>query len=447
MIYLNYLKRFITEEGILILSALKWIILSIIIGCLVGSFTTLFVKLVNTSTSFAFKFKYYYLLLPIGLFFSNLIINLLPAAKGHGTEKAIKSVNEDKGNMDIKVVPVKLITTLITIIFGGSVGLEGPATQIGGAISSFLGSQIKMDVADKRRLVVCGISAGFVSVFNAPIGAAIFACEVLYIGKLSYITLLPSLISSFVSYYTGLYLGGKPLRFPVSYVPKNQLKAFIGVIVFSFIVGILSILFIKLVKTTEFLFRKLKIYPPLKGVIGGIIIIILVTLTNSREALGIGDDVFTNAIMGTQTSPHLFLVKSLTTSLTLGSGGSGGILTPMLFIGSTLGSAFAQLINSNLIFYSAIGMVAFLAACSNVPISSIVISIELFGSTIGLYASIAIGISYIIVGHTSIYPTQFIMTSKTPSLSVETNKEVNALNDINVSNKKHSLLKLINKIR
>ncbi|URZ02208.1 chloride channel protein [Clostridium felsineum] len=444
---MKYFKKFITEESILILSALKWIFLSAAIGALVGGLTTEFVKLINITTGFTFKFRYYYLFLPIGLFLSNFIINLLPEAKGHGTEKAIKSVNENKGNMDIKVVPIKLLTTLITIIFGGSVGLEGPATQIGGTISSFLGSSFKMNTADKRRLVVCGISAGFVSVFNAPIGAAIFACEVLYIGKLSYISLLPSLISSFTSYYTGLYLGNKPLSFPISYVPKNQFKAFVGVLIFSFIVGIASILFIKLVEFIDMFFRKLKIYPPLKGIIGGAIIIVLVTITGSTETLGIGDNVFTNAVLGTKTTSNLFLTKSLTTSLTLGCGGSGGILTPMLFIGSTLGNAFAQLIHSNLVFYSAIGMVAFLAACSNVPISSIVIAIELFGGNIGLYASIAIGISYIIVGHASIYPTQFIMTSKTPSLDVETNISVNNLHSFNVSDKSHSFLKIINKFK
>ncbi|MCR3759554.1 chloride channel protein [Clostridium felsineum] len=444
---MKYFKKFITEESILILSALKWIFLSAAIGALVGGLTTEFVKLINITIGFTFKFRYYYLFLPIGLFLSNFIINLLPEAKGHGTEKAIKSVNENKGNMDIKVVPIKLLTTLITIIFGGSVGLEGPATQIGGTISSFLGSSFKMNTADKRRLVVCGISAGFVSVFNAPIGAGIFACEVLYIGKLSYISLLPSLISSFTSYSAGLYLGNKPLSFPISYVPKNQFKAFVGVLIFSFIVGIASILFIKLVGSIDMFFRKLKIYPPLKGIIGGAIIIVLVTITGSTETLGIGDNVFTNAVLGTKTTSTLFLTKSLTTSLTLGCGGSGGILTPMLFIGSTLGNAFAQLIHSNLVFYSAIGMVAFLAACSNVPISSIVIAIELFGGNIGLYASIAIGVSYIIVGHTSIYPTQFIMTSKTPSLDVETNTSVNNSHSFNLSNKSHSFLKIINKFK
>lgn len=430
------LKRLSIYESLFIGSALKWTFLSIIIGLVVGSFSTLFIRLINIGTSFTTKFNYYYLFLPIALFLSSfLIIKLAPDAKGHGTEKAIESVNKNNGNMKISVVPVKLLTTFITIIFGGSVGLEGPATQIGGAISSFIGNTFKMSTMDKRRLVVCGISAGFVSVFNAPVGAAIFACEVLYIGKLSYISLLPSLISSFVSYYVGLYMGNKPLIFKIKYVPNNQIIAFIEILFFGVSIGILAILFIKLVKFVEIAFKKIKIYPPLKGIIGGIIIIALVYTTNSFTSLGIGDETINKIIMGNAPSKFSFITKALTTSLTLGCGGSGGILTPMLFIGSGFGNTWAQLLGSNAAFYSAIGMAAFLAACSNVPIASIVIAMELFGNDVGIYAAIAIGISYIIVGHESIYPTQFIMSSKTPFLKVKTNIQVDNINESSISDK------------
>lgn len=437
------LKRLTIYESIFIASALKWTILPIIIGLIVGSFTTIFIKLINIGVKFTTQFQYYYLLLPIALFLSSfIIIKLAPDAKGHGTEKAIESVNRNQGNMKIAVVPVKLLTTFITIIFGGSVGLEGPATQIGGAISSFIGNITKMDIMDKRRLVVCGISSGFVSVFNAPVGAAIFACEVLYIGKLSYISLLPSLISSFVSYYVGLYMGNKPLTFRINYVPNNQITAFIHICIFGVANGILAILFIKLVKYVEHAFKKIKIYAPLKGIIGGIIIILMVYITNSFTSLGIGDETMNKIILGTKTENFSFITKSLTTALTLGSGGSGGILTPMLFIGSSFGNTWAQILGLNVAFYSAIGMAAFLAACSNVPIASIIIAMELFGNDVGIYAAIAIGISYIVVGHESIYPTQFVMSSKTPSLKIKTNIEIKEVDETNLQTKKHLMSSL-----
>ncbi|MBV4419297.1 chloride channel protein [Clostridium tyrobutyricum] len=433
-------KKISINESIFIASALKWTLLSILIGLVVGSFTTLFIKVIVIGVDFTSKFKFYYIFLPIALFLSSFIIlKLAPDAKGHGTEKVIESVNKNNGNMNIVVVPVKLLATFITIIFGGSVGLEGPATQIGGAISSFIGQIIKMNVIDKRRFVVCGISAGFVSVFNAPVGAAIFACEVLYIGKISYIALFPSLVSSFVSYYVGLYMGNKPLIFNIKYVPINQITTFLEVFIFGIIIGFLAILFIKLIKYVEKGFKKIKVYAPLRGIIGGLLIIGVIYMFNSFQSLGIGDGTINRIISGEKFRNSLFINKSLVTALTLGSGGSGGILTPMLFIGSSFGNVWGQITGSNVAFYSALGMVSFLASCSNVPISAIIIAMELFGSQVGIYAAIAIGISYIIVGHESIYPTQLIIYSKTPSISIDTDMEISDVKEQKISGKKHIL--------
>lgn len=434
------LKKISINESIFVASALKWTILSILIGLAVGSFTTLFIKVIVIGVDFTSKFKFYYIFLPIALFLSSFIIlKLAPDAKGHGTEKVIESVNKNNGNMNIIVVPIKLLATFITIIFGGSVGLEGPATQIGGAISSFIGQITKMNVIDKRRFVVCGISAGFVSVFNAPVGAAIFACEVLYIGKISYIALFPSLISSFVSYYVGLYMGNKPLIFNIKYVPNNQVTAFLEVFIFGIVIGFLAILFIKLIKYVEKGFKKINIYAPLRGIIGGLLIIGVIYMFNSFQSLGIGDGTINRIVSGEKFGDLLFINKSLVTALTLGSGGSGGILTPMLFIGSSFGNVWAQITGSNVAFYSALGMVSFLASCSNVPISAIIIAMELFGSQVGIYSAIAIGISYIIVGHESIYPTQLIIYSKTPSISIDTDIEISDVKEQKISGKKHIL--------
>lgn len=418
-------KDVFVEESIFIGSALKWTLFSVIIGITVGTITSLFIKLIGIGSRYTARWHYYYLLLPAGLFLSSYIINkFAPDAKGHGTEKAIEAVNEKSGNMDIKVVPVKLITTFITIIFGGSVGLEGPATQIGASISSFLAQKLKMDEMDKRRLVVCGISAGFVSVFGAPIGAAIFAAEVLYIGKISYLSLLPSLVASFASYYTSLYFGVKPLNYVIKVVPSDKIITFINMVVFGVLIGLLAKLFIKLTNFIEGSFKKIKMYSPLKGIIGGLIILVFVFLFKSTAFLGIGDKVIDGAIAGEKINKLSFLLKMFSTSMTLGCGGSGGILTPMLFIGSTFGNAWGSLINGNIQFYAAVGMVAFLSACSNTPIAAIIVSLELFGGKVGVFAAIACGISYLVVGHDSIYPTQLFMLSKSPTILYDTNCEV-----------------------
>ncbi|WMJ79150.1 chloride channel protein [Clostridium sp. MB40-C1] len=430
-------QKDLEEEYVLLASMIKWLVLSVFIGFIVGGATSMFIKLVNISTNFSYSFKYYYLLMPIGFFLSSfIVIKLAPDAKGHGTEKAIEAINKNIGKMNLKVVPVKLVTTLITLICGGSVGLEGPSTQIGAGIASKISDILKLKDTDRKKVAVCGIASGFVGVFGSPVGAAVFASEVLYIGRFSYISLFPSLISAFVSFSIGRFLGTKPL---ISYfIDMNNFtssKILIRMIMFGLIIGILSAIFIRFVNFVESLFNKINIYPPLKGLIGGALIILIVFITGTTDYLGIGEEVILKSVTGHSMINSNFIWKSITTSLTLGSGGSGGILTPMLYIGSSIGNLWSHIINGSPSFYAAVGMVTFMATCSNTPIAGIVICMELFGSQVGIYSSIVCVIGYLMVGHKSIYPTQILVRSKTPSLFMDTNCEVRKVDrKIKISN-------------
>lgn len=433
----NYFKKDWLEEYVLLASLVKWTFLSAVVGLSVGAITSLFIKAVQIGSDNVRTIHNYYLFLPIALFLSSYVVyKLAPDAEGHGTEKAIQAVHKNPNNIDMKVIPVKLISTFVTIIFGGSVGEEGPATQIGAGIASFFCRMFNLKKVDGRRLVVCGIGAGFVGVFGSPVGAAIFSSEVLFIGNISYLALFPSLISCFVSYYVGRFMGTKPLIYYfINMKQINVVDRFFKLVLFGIFIGILAVLFIELVKVTENIFKSLKIYKPLKGLIGGIIILILVFVSGSTEFLGIGENVINSAMNGQDLFGFTFLNKMIATSVTLGSGGSGGILTPMFYIGATAGNAWANIVNGSIAFYSALGMVAFLGACANTPIAAVVISMELFGADVGMYASIACIISYLIVGHKSIYPTQVVSLSKTPSLDMNTDCEISDVKDIHIKNK------------
>ena len=419
------IKSYFKEESIFFISAIKWISISTFIGTIVGTVVALFIKLVSYGVKYVSSVNYYYLFLPIALFLSSfIIIKLAPDAKGHGTEKAIEAVHKTSGRSDFKVVPVKLVSTLITIIFGGSVGMEGPGTQIGSGIASLVGKLFKMDDIDTKRLAVCGISAGFVAVFGAPIGAAVFAAEVLYIGKISYISLLPAVISSYASYFTGLYIGTTALDFSIAYIPKIHMLMFFKIVAFGIFIGIAARFFIAFINFVEKLFSRIRFYNPLKGIVGGVIIVIFVLLVRSNDYIGIGENVINRAMAGDKLNSFSSLFKMFTTAITLSSGGSGGILTPMLYIGSSLGNTWAVVFNQNIAFFSAIGMAAFFGCCANTPIAAIIISLELFGHSTGICTSIACMVAYLIIGHTSIYPTQILVTSKSPSIRYDTNKEI-----------------------
>lgn len=441
------IERDVIEESVLFGSAIKWIVLSIFVGLIVGFTVGIFVKLVSIGEqSVSHHLKYYYWLLPIIFFITSyLYTKFVPDKERSGTEEAIYAIHKNSGKMNVKAMPVKLFTTFLTIIFGGSVGEEGPATEIGADIASFFAELFKMDKKDRKRFAICGISAGFVAVFGAPVGAAIFSAEILFIGKFTYLALLPALISSYVSYFVGRFLGTKPLLlYYINFKKLNPGYMFLEMFGFGIFIGILSIIFIYVANRVEGAFKRINIYKPLKGLIGGFILITIVLLTDTTDYIGMGEAVINKAISGEKVSSLSFVAKMITSAVTLGSGGKGGIVTPMAYIGSTAGSAWAGMIHSNsLSFYAAVGMVSFLATCCNTPLAGIVMSMEMFGAEVGTYASIVCVIAYVIVGHKSIFPTQVVAISKSPSLYMDKHDEVGKLNKIKVDKRYRGIFEKI----
>ena len=247
-------KNRLTEHSILILSVVKWVLLAIVIGVIAGAGGALFLKLLGWSADETGKYSYYFLLMPPAfLFSSQLIHRLAPDAEGHGTEKVIEAVNKSSGRIKIAVVPVKALTTIVTIAAGGSLGKEGPCAQIGAGLASFFASLFRFGDTDRRKLVICGISAGFAAVFGTPIGGAIFGIEVLAIGALSYDVLLPSLIAGVVGYQVAAKLGIPYLyHFYDSPLPFDGV-VFATVILAGLFFGLCSIMLIEISRLGEYL--------------------------------------------------------------------------------------------------------------------------------------------------------------------------------------------------
>jgi len=416
------MKEVLEEETILFISVLKWIALATFIGIIVGFSTGLFLKTLVFTVNLTASHRYYFFLLPLALLVSSFLTMLCPGSEGHGTEKVIEAIHRYSGKIRPLVIPVKFLATIVTIAGGGSVGKEGPAAQIGAGLSSLFAGLFRFDERDRKKLVICGISAGFASIFGTPIAGALFGVEVLYVGGILYDVLLPSFIAGMASYHVCLAMGINYFHHSLGVIPVFSGSFVIKTVIAGIFFGICARLLIEVMNQL----RKLDAifhWKPLRAVLGGLLLIFL-TLAFSNQYLGLGIQTIQRCLEGGEIVWYAFLLKIIFTSLTLNSGGSGGIVTPIFFIGATSGSLFARIFGADPSTFSAIGLVALLAGAGNAPISASVMAVELFGSKIGVYASIASVISFIMTGHASVYPSQVLAMKKSATIDVETGKEV-----------------------
>jgi len=422
------MKERFEEQTAIFLSIVKWVTLAVIIGLLVGISTTVFLKLLFVTNGFSTRFHYYYLVLPFTFVLCTLLINYLaPQSKGHGTEKVIEAVHKRSGKIDWSVIPIKLFTTIITIASGGSVGKEGPSGQIGAGLASLFSDIFRLNNRDRKKLVICGISAGFAAVFGTPISGAIFGLEVLYVGAVMYDVMLPSFISGIVAYHVCTYFGISYFHSKIDFVPVFTNSFFLIVMVAGIVFGTVSFVFIELFRTIEEWVKEWSINEYLKNFIGGVALVGFIFLFSAKYA-GLGVDTIEQELNGTQSAFwYDFLLKMLFTIVTLSFGGSGGVVTPIFFIGAAAGSLFAQVLHVDNATFAAIGMVSLLAGAANTPIAASIMGLELFGPEVASYAAISCVLSFLMTGHRSIYPSQILSTKKAASVDVELGDEMSNL--------------------
>lgn len=427
------MKRHTIEQLTIFVSVTKWLFLSSLIGIIIGAVVTAFLKILHTSESsrILLPFDYYYLL-PFALVFSVWIVKkFAPDAKGHGTEKVIEAVHKKSGMIDTAVIPVKLLATVITLFAGGSVGKEGPGAQIGAGVASSISEFFHFSKRDRKKLAICGISAGFATVFGTPIAGAIFGVEVLFVGLIMYDVLLPSLIAGFAAFSTAQYLGIDYTYFDIRFHQQVTLDlTLIGqVVVAGLFFGLIADIMITMLKRIERTIAKLPFNSYVKAFSGGALLVLLSFYVGDRY-FGLGLDTIANTLypdpyFSREIPWYDFVLKIFYTAVTLGVGGSGGIVTPLFYVGSTSGHLFGTWMGNNLALFSVLGFVSVLAGAANAPIAAIIMAMELFGLEIAHYAAISAVISFLITGHRSVFASQILAMKKSDMLNIKMGEDIN----------------------
>jgi len=430
-------QKHFTEQTAIFFSVSKWVFLSSVIGILSGGVITFFLKILEKSENYSstLPFPHYYLL-PIALVITVWIIKTFaPTAQGHGTEKVITAIHKNNGAIDVLVIPIKLLATVTTISAGGSVGKEGPGAQLGAGVASFIAKTLKFNNQDKKKLAICGISAGFATVFGTPIAGAIFGVEVLIIGIIMYDVLLPSFIAGFAAFTTAQLLGVEYTYYNLHFYQSVSLDILlIAKVVFAgLFFGFISYIVIATVSFMANFIKKIDQNIYLKAFVAGIIMVGL-TLIFGEQYLGLGLDTIENTLNPNLASSndihwYTFILKTLFTSLTLGSGGSGGIITPIFYIGATSGHTLGTIIAPEYItLFCALGFISLLSATTNTPIASTIMAVELFGIDMAHYAALSAVISFLISGHRSVFASQILGMRKSEMLSIKMGEEIENTN-------------------
>ncbi len=407
----------IKEQKSYLAYTIKWLIICLIISPIIGSFSAIFLLCLDWASNFRDSHLWIIALLPI----AGLAIGAMYYIYGNsvlkGNNLLLEEFRSPKKIIPLRMVPLIFVGTILTHLFGGSAGREGTAVQIGGAIADRFTKLLNLSNEDRKIIIIIGISAGFASVFGTPLAGAIFALEVVTLGKIKLNAIIPSFLAAiFANYFCSLY----PISHTQYYLselaiatninPINIIWAILSGIVF----GLVAMLFSKSIHYWGNLFNRLTSYIPLQTTIGGAILVIAIfavyKLTGETKYAGLGIATIKSAFYE-QSSWYDFIAKLLFTTFTLGCGFKGGEVTPLFFIGATLGSALSFLIPLEMSLLAAMGFVAVFAGATNTPIACIFMGIELFGIESGYFIAIACCVAYLFSGYSGIYSSQFAFTN------------------------------------
>ncbi len=408
----------LTEHGENLRHFLKWTLLVLPVAVLAGSASAGFLWCLDWVTRLRWENAWLLFLLPIGGLLVGWLYHAFGGRAESGNNLIMEEIHQPGGGVPGRMAPLVLIGTLVTHLFGGSAGREGTAVQMGGSLAGLYARWCRIAPENIRVLLMAGVAAGFGSVFGTPLTGAIFAMEVLVVGRMQYDAVLPVLVASIVGDYTcsawGIHHAVYHISFGTGLAGHGLEGLLLGkVIVVAVIFGLVSRLFTGLTHAIKSQVARWVTFAPLRPVVGGLVVIGLVYAVGTRDYLGIGvtsPDPHGISILSAFTpdgaTPWSWWWKLLFTAVTLGCGFKGGEVTPLFFIGATLGHALALAVGAPVDLFAGLGFIAVFAGATNTPLACTIMGIELFGGQHTVYFAVACFVAYLFSGRTGIYSAQ-----------------------------------------
>lgn len=386
----------------------KWLAVAALVGAVGGAVGSLFHLGVEYATELRCAVSALLWAMPLaGLAIAALY--RLYRVEGVGTNVVLDAVHRG-ANIPILLIPAIFLGTLLTHLTGGSAGREGAALQIGGDLGAHFGKMFGMDDKDVRLATMCGMSALFSALFGTPLAAAFFALEVVSIGVLYYSGLIPCITSALVAYAVSLRFGIEPMRFAVA-APEIAAGVLLRAGTLAVGCALVSILFCEALHRTAHLAQRWVKNVYVRAFLGGCLVIALTKFAGCRDYNGAGTEIIA-AAFGGEAKIEAFALKILFTAVTLGCGFKGGEIVPTLFVGATFGCVAGGALGLPAGFGAALGVTGLFCGMTNCPVTSLLISIELFGADGLLCYAVVCAVSYVLSGYRGLYSSQTILYSK-----------------------------------